>query len=105
MSVETKDRSMLLQKEMIAAHYRRLEQAPETGEPVVYTFVPGNLTELDAPRSRRANASTPIPSNTAATNATGSSEVQSYWPASGRWSAVHDHGVRLAIARTTGGDS
>jgi benzoyl-CoA reductase subunit B len=37
---------MLLQKEMIAAHYRRLEQAPETGEPVVYTFVPGNLTEL-----------------------------------------------------------
>jgi len=45
-SVETKDRSMLLQKEMIAAHYRRLEQAPETGEPVVYTFVPGNLTEL-----------------------------------------------------------
>ena len=46
MSVETKDRSMVLQKEMIAAHYRRLEQAPETGEPVVYTFVPGNLTEL-----------------------------------------------------------
>jgi len=46
MSVETKDRSMLLQKEMIAAHYRRLEQAPEKGEPVVYTFVPGNLTEL-----------------------------------------------------------
>jgi benzoyl-CoA reductase subunit B len=46
MSVETKDRSMLLQKEMIGAHYRRLEQAPESGEPVVYTFVPGNLTEL-----------------------------------------------------------
>jgi benzoyl-CoA reductase subunit B len=41
-----KDRSMLLQKEMIGAHYRRLEAAPETGEPVVYTFVPGNLTEL-----------------------------------------------------------
>jgi len=41
-----KDRSMLLQKEMLAAHYRRLEAAPETGEPVVYTFVPGNLTEL-----------------------------------------------------------
>ncbi len=37
---------MLLQKEMIAGHYRRLEKAPETGEPVVYTFVPGNLTEL-----------------------------------------------------------
>ena len=41
-----KDRSMELQKEMLAAHYRRLESAPDTGEPVVYTFVPGNLTEL-----------------------------------------------------------
>ncbi len=41
-----KDRSMVLQKEMIARHYERLEAAPETGEPVVYTFVPGNLTEL-----------------------------------------------------------
>jgi len=41
-----KDRSMELQKEMLAGHYRRLEAAPETGEPVVYTFVPGNLTEL-----------------------------------------------------------
>ena len=37
---------MELQKEMLAAHYRRLESAPDTGEPVVYTFVPGNLTEL-----------------------------------------------------------
>jgi benzoyl-CoA reductase subunit B len=41
-----KDRSMELQKAMIASHYERLERAPETGEPVVYTFVPGNLTEL-----------------------------------------------------------
>ena len=41
-----KDQSMILQKEMIARHYDRLEQAPETGEPVIYTFVPGNLTEL-----------------------------------------------------------
>ncbi len=41
-----KDRSMELQKEMLAEHFRRLEAAPETGEPVVYTFVPGNLTEL-----------------------------------------------------------
>jgi benzoyl-CoA reductase subunit B len=41
-----KDRSMELQKEMIAAHYRRLEAAPDNGQPVVYTFVPGNLTEL-----------------------------------------------------------
>ncbi len=42
----SKDRSMLLQKEMIGEHFRRLEAAPETGEKVVYTFVPGNLTEL-----------------------------------------------------------
>ncbi|HEY6929979.1 MAG TPA: benzoyl-CoA reductase subunit B [Thermoanaerobaculia bacterium] len=42
----SKDRSMQLQKEMLGEHYRRLESAPETGEPVVYTFVPGNLTEL-----------------------------------------------------------
>jgi benzoyl-CoA reductase subunit B len=41
-----KDDSMLLQKQMIAKHYERLERAPETKEPVVYTFVPGNLTEL-----------------------------------------------------------
>jgi len=41
-----KDRSMLLQKEMLAAHYERLEAAPQSHEPVVYTFVPGNLTEL-----------------------------------------------------------
>ncbi len=41
-----KDNSMVLQKEMIAAHFQRLEAAPETKEPVVYTFVPGNLTEL-----------------------------------------------------------
>jgi len=41
-----KDRSMVIQKDMIAEHYRQLEAAPETGDPVVYTFVPGNLTEL-----------------------------------------------------------
>ena len=41
-----KDRSMVLQKEMIARHFSRLEEAPERHEPVVYTFVPGNLTEL-----------------------------------------------------------
>ena len=41
-----KDRSMVLQKEMIANHFERLERAPKSGEPVVYTFVPGNLTEL-----------------------------------------------------------
>jgi len=41
-----KDRSMVLQKEMIERHFKRLERVRETGEPVVYTFVPGNLTEL-----------------------------------------------------------
>jgi benzoyl-CoA reductase subunit B len=46
MAEALKDRSMVLQKEMIANHFERLERAPETGEKVVYTFVPGNLTEL-----------------------------------------------------------
>ncbi len=41
-----KERSMELQKEMIAAHYDALSQAPQRGRKVVYTFVPGNLTEL-----------------------------------------------------------
>lgn len=41
-----KDASMLKQKEMMAAHYDRLTNAPETGEKVVSTFVPGNLNEL-----------------------------------------------------------
>jgi benzoyl-CoA reductase subunit B len=46
MTEAQKDRSMVLQKEMIARHFAELEKAPETGQPVVYTFVPGNLTEL-----------------------------------------------------------
>jgi benzoyl-CoA reductase subunit B len=41
-----KDASMLKQKQMMAAHYDRLTSAPETGEKVVSTFVPGNLNEL-----------------------------------------------------------
>ena len=41
-----KDASMLKQKEMMAAHYERLSGAPETGEKVCATFVPGNLNEL-----------------------------------------------------------
>jgi benzoyl-CoA reductase subunit B len=41
-----KDKSMDLQKEMIAAHYKRLSRAKESGKKVVYTFVPGNLNEL-----------------------------------------------------------
>jgi len=41
-----KDASMTKQKEMMAAHFERLSNAPETGEKVVSTFVPGNLNEL-----------------------------------------------------------
>jgi benzoyl-CoA reductase subunit B len=42
----SKDRSMELQKEMIAEHYEALARAPREGRKTVYTFVPGNLTEL-----------------------------------------------------------
>jgi benzoyl-CoA reductase subunit B len=41
-----KEESMLLQKEMIGGHYDALARAREEGQKVVYTFVPGNLTEL-----------------------------------------------------------
>jgi len=42
----SKDASQLRQKQMIAEHYSRLARSGETGEKSVYTFVPGNLTEL-----------------------------------------------------------
>jgi benzoyl-CoA reductase subunit B len=38
--------SMIKQKEMLADYFRRLSRAGEEGKKVVYTFVPGNLTEL-----------------------------------------------------------
>jgi benzoyl-CoA reductase subunit B len=41
-----KDTSQLTQKKMIADHFSRLARAGETGDKCVYTFVPGNLTEL-----------------------------------------------------------
>ena len=41
-----KEQSMLLQKQMIGGHYDALTRAREEGRKVVYTFVPGNLTEL-----------------------------------------------------------
>jgi benzoyl-CoA reductase subunit B len=41
-----KERSMELQKEMIASHFKRLSKAKDNGQKVVYTFVPGNLNEL-----------------------------------------------------------
>jgi benzoyl-CoA reductase subunit B len=41
-----KDASQERQKKMIAEHFDRLATAEERGETCVYTFVPGNLTEL-----------------------------------------------------------
>ena len=41
-----KDQSQERQKKMIAAHFERLANCEESGEKCVYTFVPGNLTEL-----------------------------------------------------------
>jgi benzoyl-CoA reductase subunit B len=41
-----KDASQLRQKRMIADHFDKLSTAKEDGRKVVYTFVPGNLTEL-----------------------------------------------------------
>lgn len=46
MSDALKDRSQERQKAMLAEHFAKLARAPETGDKVVYTFVPGNLTEL-----------------------------------------------------------
>ncbi len=42
----SKDRSQLTQKRMIADHFERLARAKAEGRKVVYTFVPGNVTEL-----------------------------------------------------------
>ncbi|PJA98634.1 MAG: benzoyl-CoA reductase subunit B [Ignavibacteriales bacterium CG_4_9_14_3_um_filter_30_11] len=41
-----KEKSMVIQKEMIANLFKELSTAKETGKKVVYTFVPGNLSEL-----------------------------------------------------------
>jgi len=41
-----KEKSMILQKEMIANLFNDLSNTKETGKKVVYTFVPGNLSEL-----------------------------------------------------------
>lgn len=43
---DAKDKSQLRQKQMIADHFERLSRAKDDGKKVVYTFVPGNLTEL-----------------------------------------------------------
>lgn len=41
-----KERSMIIQKEMMARLFKELSTAKETGKKVVYTFVPGNISEL-----------------------------------------------------------
>ena len=41
-----KEESMRVQKKMIADHFDRLVESKDSGKKVVYTFVPGNLTEL-----------------------------------------------------------
>lgn len=41
-----KEKSMILQKEMIENLFKELSTANETGKKVIYTFVPGNLSEL-----------------------------------------------------------
>ena len=41
-----KEPSMLRQKELVGGHFDKLARAKEDGKKVVYTFVPGNLTEL-----------------------------------------------------------
>jgi benzoyl-CoA reductase subunit B len=42
----SKDKSQLRQKRMIAEHFEKLARAKQDGKKVVYTFVPGNVTEL-----------------------------------------------------------
>ncbi|MGE0708840.1 MAG: benzoyl-CoA reductase subunit B [Planctomycetota bacterium] len=44
--VTAKDESQRRQKAMLADYFQRLARAKEEGKKVVYTFVPGNLTEL-----------------------------------------------------------
>lgn len=41
-----KEKSMIIQKEMLARQFADLSKAKELGKKVVYTFVPGNLIEL-----------------------------------------------------------
>jgi benzoyl-CoA reductase subunit B len=43
---EQKEESMILQKNMLAGYFDEVSEAQEKGRKVVYTFVPGNLTEL-----------------------------------------------------------
>jgi benzoyl-CoA reductase subunit B len=46
MTEARKEESMVIQKEMLAGYFAEVGEAPKKGKKVVYTFVPGNLTEL-----------------------------------------------------------
>lgn len=54
------------------------------------------------PRSRRENATTPTANRITARIAPGTSDAQSYWPASGWWWAVQPHHVRFASGANAG---
>ena len=41
-----KEKSMVIQKEMVGKLFKDLSNAKESGKKVVYTFIPGNLSEL-----------------------------------------------------------
>jgi len=41
-----KEKSMILQKEMVEGLFNDLAHAKELGKKVCYTFIPGNLSEL-----------------------------------------------------------
>jgi benzoyl-CoA reductase subunit B len=41
-----KEKSMIIQKEMVAGLFKDLASVKESGKKVVYTFIPGNLSEL-----------------------------------------------------------
>jgi len=41
-----KEKSMIIQKEMVSGLFNDLSKAKETGKKVCYTFIPGNLSEL-----------------------------------------------------------
>ena len=64
----------------------------------------GRRTARVSPRSRRSNSRRPSGSSTTGMSATGTSEAQSDWPASGRWSPVQAHGVSHANGWNSGTD-
>jgi hypothetical protein len=89
-------------------HAAAVDSCSEVARPVgPSTPINGSGSEgmgsaLVDPRSRRANASTPITRKTRMAAMTGTCEDQSNWPASGRWSVVHPNQDRLANGARSG---